>query len=57
MYIDVDECETGKHTCAPSKNKMCENRMPSEGLFSCVCKDGFKNMSDSDICEGKKVFL
>lgn len=42
MYVDINECDDGTHTCV---NAVCTN---NEGGFNCTCHDGFMKLEETD---------
>ena len=47
MFIDIDECEMGTHTC--SSNASCTD---TDGSFNCTCREGYEG--DGFNCTGMK---
>ena len=48
-FLDIDECETGQHTCEHS----CNN---TEGSYTCYCDDGFRlNTENNHGCDGNLI--
>lgn len=47
LYVDLDECTVGTHSCGENSN--CINDI---GSYYCDCKTGF--FGDGEICEGER---
>ena len=50
LPADIDECETGTHTCDSDTRANCTNTI---GSYNCACLPGF--YGDGSICTGKNV--
>ena len=49
LFLDIDECRTGEHTCGADKD--CVNEV---GGYSCRCAVGLVNdLKDRSKCIGK----
>ena len=53
LFLDLDECKTGRHDCDP--NAKCKN-LPKRG-YECHCKPGFKQYNNGRVCQGTQLYF